>query len=78
MNPANDTTDKPVMIPISTIRSRLEKRIELFIEARKKLSFWQVQRYVIITGAIAALRVELEDITALEATARIAGEDSIP
>jgi len=75
MNVANDD-DQPVMIPIS-IRSRLKKRIGQFDEARKKLSFWQAKRYILLSGAIVALQAELEDITALEVTARIAGEETI-
>jgi len=76
MNVANDD-DQPVMIPISIIRSRLKKRIGQFDEARKKLSFWQAKRYILLSGAIVALQAELEDITALEVTARIAGEETI-
>lgn len=74
---ANDDL-RPVLIPISHVKSRLRKRIVALTEHRDSLPFWRLNAKAILTGAIVALKEELGDITALEINAHFIGENIIP
>jgi hypothetical protein len=68
---------KPVMIPVPVITGRLRNMISRHRAELNKTPLLKPTRRAALSGAIAALTVELEDLTTLETNARIANVEVI-